>query len=184
MDGVLEDDGTLKIGDDDVLALPSQAELKPLVPNINYGDALLILESQLSEIEKDLPELAYYNLRGLRDVSGRAVMFLLDDMISRVMEVRGNAETALHRIHAMAVSVGQNAGLFSGLGVYEEGDFEHEFLTRPILPKDTMELATTTQAFANAGATTFAAGIAAGMTEEEATAFADVGLFEAEIEGR
>jgi len=184
MEGITEANGTLKIGDDDILALPSKADLKSLVPDINYADALAILQDQMLELEKDLPELAYYNLRGLRDVTGRAVMFMLDDMISRITEVRGNAETALHRAHEMALTIGQNVGVFSGLGLFENGDFKHTFVTRPILPKDLMELATTTQTFANAGATTFAAGKAAGMTEQEATDLADVGAFEEDIGGR
>ena len=185
MDGILEDDGTLKFGDDDVLALPSRADLKSLVPTIDYSAALSILQDQMLELEKDLPELAYYSLRGsLRDVTGRAVMFLLDDMISRVNEVRGNAETALHRAHEMALTVGMNAGVFSGLGTFEDGSFKHTFIERPILPRDMLELATITNTFALAGATTFAAGKAAGMTDEEATELADVGNFEEEIGGR
>lgn len=184
MEGILEEDGTLKFGDDDIVALPSQSELKSLVPDINYADALAVLQDQMLELEKDLPELAYYNLRGLRDVTGRAVMFLLDDMITRVREVRGNAESALNRAHQMAMTIGQNTGVFSGLGAFENGDFKHEFVERPILPKDMMELAQTVQTFTLAGATTKAAGLAAGMTEEEATELADVGQFEQDIEGR
>ena len=184
MAGMLEDDGTVKIGDDDVLALPSQADLKPLVPNINYGDALAVLESQLQELNKDLPELAYYELRGLRDVSGRAVQFLLDDMISRVLEARGNVESALFRIHAMALTIGQNANVFSGLGTFEEGAFEHKFIERSVLPEDKQGLATLIQTYTSSGATIFAAAKAAGLTDAEATALAEVGLFEEEIGGR
>ena len=84
----------------------------------------------------------------------------------------------------MALTIGQNVGVFSGLGNFEDGAFRHTFTSRPILPKDKLELATTVQTFANAGATTFAAGKAAGMTEEEATNLADVGQFEEDIGGR
>lgn len=184
MSGILETDGSLKIGDDDVLALPSQADLKSLVPPINYADALAILNAQLDELAKDLPELSYYELRGLRDVTGKAVRFLLDDMISRVLEARGNAETALVRVHSMALTIGQNFEIFDGLGSFEDGDFEHSFLDRNVLPEDKQELATLIQTFTGSGATIFAAAKAAGMTDAEAQDLADVGLFEQEIGGR
>ena len=184
MSGILESDGTVKIGDDDVLALPSQADLKPLVPPLNYGDALEILNAQLAELSKDLPELAYYELRNLRDVSGRAVLFLMDDMISRIQEARGNAESALIRAHSMALTVGSNFGIFEGLGAFEEDAFAHSFLERTVLPEDKQSLAVLVQTFTLAGATLFAAGKAAGMTEQEATDLAETGLFEEEIGGR
>lgn len=184
LSGITESDGSVKIGDDDILVLPSMSDLKPLVPDINYGDALAVLESQLAELSKDLPELAYYEMRNLRDVSGKAVRFLLDDMISRVLEVRGNAETALLRVHAMALSIGQNVGVFSGLGTFDAGDFEHRFLERLVLPEDKTEIAQLVQTFASAGAALFAAAKASGMSDEQATALAEVGLFEEEIGGR
>lgn len=185
MDGIAESDGSFKIGDDDILTLPSMSQLTALVPQLNYGDALEILEAQMNELSKDLPELAYYEIRTMRDLSGRAVKFLLDDMISRVVEVRGNAEQALGRAHAMALSIGQNLNVFSGLGEFEAGDFEHTFTKRSVLPEDIIELAQTVQTFASAGASIFAAAKAAGMSDEQANALSAVGFeFEEEVGGR
>jgi hypothetical protein len=138
----------------------------------------------MDEIRKDLPELAYYDLRGLRDVSGKAVRFLLDDMISRVNEARGNANSALVRAHKMALTVGTNVGVYKGLGEFEDGALNHNFLERLVLPEDKQELATLVQTFTLSGAALFAAAKAAGMTDEEATELAETGLFEAEIGGR
>jgi len=159
-------DGKVTIGDDDIITLPSMSDLQPLVPNINYGDALKVLESQIAELAHDLPELAYYELRGLGEISGRAVRFLLDDMISRVIEARGNAEAAMVRAQMMALTIGQNVGLpqFEGLGEFESGALDHSFGDRPVLPEDKQELATLIQSLTAAGATLFEAARAAGMS--------------------
>ena len=116
--------------------------------------------------------------------SGRAARFLLDDMISRVVEARGNAEAALVRAHAMALTIGQNVKIFSSTGSYKDGDFDHSFTRRDILPEDRLEQAQVIQTLAGAGAGLFAAGRAAGMNEEQANDLAAVDLFEQEIGGR
>lgn len=184
-DGIADTNSILTIGDDEILALPAMSALQPLVPPINYADALAVLESQMSELTQDLPELAYYEIRGLGDVTGRAVKFLLDDMISRVEEARGNAETALQRAHQMALTIGQNLGIWSGLGDYYVGDFEHEFGERNILPEDKQETAELIRTLAQAGATIFAAAKAAGMSTKEAEDLAAVDVnFEENIGGR
>lgn len=174
--GLENGDGEIMIGDDSVLALPGMSDLKPLVPSLNYGDALMVLESMMTEVSHDLPELVYYDLREMGELSGRAVKYLLDDMISRVVEARGNAETALARAHAMAITIGQNLGVWSGIGDYNSGQLEHSFVERPVLPKDILQMAQTIQTLAASGATLFAAGKAAGMSDEEANELADVGL--------
>ena len=187
LDGVVDSAGILQFGKDDFLSLPAASDLKSLVPNINYADALAVLESQLSELEKDLPELAYYQLSGFREISGRAIRFLLDAMISRVKEARGNAETGLQRAHAMALTVGANFGLegFTGIGLFEEGAFQHDFLEREVLPEDLLERSEIVRNYSMAGAAVKAAGIAAGMSPEDAEALAEAAVqFEEEIEGR
>jgi hypothetical protein len=55
------------------------------------------------------------------------------------MEARGNAESALVRLHQMALTIGQQVGLFNGLGTYENGDFDHEFEAREAIPVDEAE---------------------------------------------
>lgn len=182
-DGLLEDT-ILNVGDDDILSLPGSADLKPLVPPINFGAALDVLESQMKELEKDLPELQYYELRSMGEVSGRAVKLLLDDVISRVVEVRGNAETALERSNAMALDIGARFKLFSGVGEYSNGDFAHNFLERPILPEDSFQQGQLIQLLVAAGASIKEAAIHAGLTEEAATRLGQIDLFEQEIGGR
>jgi hypothetical protein len=126
-------DNTLDVDDDTIIRLPGQATLTSLVPSINYEAALSVLNDQMAEIQRDLPELAYYDLRN-RDISGVAAELLLGDAIDRLLEARGNAEVALVRADAMALTIAQNADIFEGLGSYENGDFDHMFAPRATIP--------------------------------------------------
>lgn len=122
------------LGDDTLMRLPGNAQAFALVPNVNFDSALAVLNAHLAELEKDMPELAYYRLREMgANISGRAVRLLLSDAVDKVIEARGNAESALVRANQMALTIGQNAGLFSGLGTYEAGNFDHEIGDRPVI---------------------------------------------------
>lgn len=165
----LNGDGELGIADDDMIRLPGMSRLEPLTPAINYADALRVLQDMAMEIRSDLPELAYYDLRDMNQVSGRAVRLMLDDAISRLLEARGNAESALVRAHEMALTIAGNLALpgFTGLGSYQSGDFEHRLADRPALPLDELEraqIATTLAGTYNARAS----ALAAGYSDEEA----------------
>lgn len=182
-ESLLNSDSIMDLGDDDILSLPGMSSLQPLVPPINFGSALDVLQDQMKELEKDLPELQYYELRTMGEVSGRAVRYLLDDMISRVHEARGNAETALERAHQMALDIGSTFNLFQ-VGDYQAGDFAHSFLDRPILPEDLTEIAQMIQLLTASGVSIKQAALQAGLTDERATALAEQDLFEAAIGGR
>lgn len=129
------DDDKVSLSDDeDWVELPGLSTLQPLTPQIQYDAALAVVDAQIAEIERDLPELAYYRLQERSDMSGVAIRTLLSAATDRLVEARGNAETALARLDAMALTIGQNVGLFTGLGTYEDGDFEHSFQTREAFP--------------------------------------------------
>lgn len=147
------DGSTITLGDERFLNLPGTSQLSPLVPNINYDAQLHVLQDDLSELERDLPELAYYRIRDLGgDLSGRAVRMLLGDAIDRVTEARGNAEAGLVRADQMALTIGSLIGAFAGiegisaLGTFEEGAFEHAFEKRDIIPSNSLEDAQAEQA--------------------------------------
>lgn len=163
-------DGALTLGDDSILILPTASDLKALVPPINYSDALQVLNSQVEELKQDLPELSYYELIGSGDLSGRAIKFMLDNMISRAQEARGNGESALIRAHQMALTIAQNLGIkgFDSLGSYEDGSFDHTFDNRPVLPKDITEIGQFIQLMVMSGATLKAAARLGGFSIEEA----------------
>lgn len=158
--------------------IPSGWRLTHLVAPIDYASHLAALNAMMSELEQDLPELAYYRLREQGNLSGRAVRFLLSDAVDRVLEARGNGEAAIARANAMALTIGAAAGLptFSDIGTYENGDFDHTFQERPVLPADAVEMAQTVQSYVQAGASIFGAARVSGHSEQEAELLSSVDI--------
>lgn len=131
-------DSTLK--DDSLLYLPGMSKLDALVPSLDYSGALDILNAQITEIEKDLPELVYYRLSDFgTNLSGKALGLIMAGAVDKVIEARGGAEQALTRANQMALTIGQQAGLFSNIGNYQAGDYAHSFADRPIMPTTELE---------------------------------------------
>lgn len=173
IDGITNGDGELEFDDDMLLKLPGTSQLQSLVPQIDYSAALAVLQDQMKELENDLPELAYYKLREMNTVSGRAVSMMLGDAIDRLLEARGNGEAAWIRAQQMALTIGVNTGLFPDtIGTFENGDFNHHFAERPVIQPDDAEIATTAKTWTDAGAGLEQAAVAAGMPEAEAQALA------------
>lgn len=186
-DALQDSDGVVQIGDDQMVSLPANSRLSTLVPPINFEAALSTLESQMRELAADLPELTYYelSLSGGNEQSGRAIRFLLDGMISRVEQARAAAEVALARANKMALTVGQNNGIFPRVGEWVNGDFEHSFSPRPILPRDLAEEAQIFAMLTGGGMSVEAAAKFIGRNEIEAAEMAEVGTyFEQAIGGR
>ena len=152
---------------DDVVKLSGNATLNPLVPALNYDSALNVLRDQMAEIRRDLPEMTYSELSERSDLSGVAIRYLMEAAIDRLTEARGNAEAALIRAQAMALTIGQATGLWSGLGSYENGDFSHSFKERPVLTLPELEKANITQAYVTAGTPLSTAVRRAGWSEQE-----------------
>lgn len=168
--GAGESNDEITLGQDRMMRLPGQSTLETLVPPLPYADGLAILNAQMLELEKDMPELAWYRLRETGgDLSGRAVRLLLSDAIQRALEARGNLEAALVRADAMALTMGAAAGLpeFVGVGSYEDGDFEHTFKAREVIPVSETERAETVKALVDAGMPLSTAMRRAGYSEAE-----------------
>lgn len=146
---------TVAIGDDRLYRLPGMSKLSSLVPDIDYMAALAIIDKQLEELERDLPELTCQRLREQGELSGRAIRLMLGDAIARVEEARGNAQTALARADAMALTLAQQAGLegFSveDIGTYQAGEFEHTFAKRDVIVVSVEERLESLSLAANAG---------------------------------
>jgi len=149
------------------IRLPGMARLSTLVPNINYEAALSALNAHLVELKNDLPELRYYDLPDLGEMSGRAIRLLMGPAITSAHEVRGNLEDALVRAQKMALTIGQNAGIWSNLGSYDDGDLEHSFAERAIIPADRYEDAEIIKAEKEAGIPLFTSLRRSGATEKE-----------------
>lgn len=144
--GVIDDSGmpSVNVGEENLWDLPPGRDLRSLVANVDYRSALAILQAHMQELESDLPELAWYKLREMNQVSGRAVRMLLSDPIANALEARGNAEHALAKANMMGLTMMRNYGLTNGdIGSFERGDFEHTFKHRDIIPLNEQELAET-----------------------------------------
>lgn len=136
-------DGTLQVGDDRIIKIGGNGDVKFLVPNLPYGELARLLEGHMQELEDDCPEMAYYRLRELgSQVSARAVRLLLDDAIARGREARGNGEEAIIRLNKMAMTIGQRNGAFPGLrGSFDDGSWDHTFRERPFIEESDLEMA-------------------------------------------
>jgi hypothetical protein len=133
---------TTPVGDEDWISLDGMADLKTLVPPINYADALAIIAAQMEELTEDLPEMSYSRVYALPgDASGKAIRMRLLGAIDKAEEARGNILPALVRLNQIAITLGQNGGLFAGVGTYEAGDLDHDIELLPVLPLDEGEKA-------------------------------------------
>ena len=154
-DGNENESSPAKIGDDDLWELPGYSELKHLVPDLKYADALAILNAQMTELESDLPEILYYQLKENADMSGKALQTLLSGAVDRALEARGNAEWALINAQRMALTIGQLHNLpgfdTATIGTYEAGDFIHSFQERDVIPLSKKERADTVKAYIDTG---------------------------------
>lgn len=172
---------TLAMGDDMVFRLPGNARLMALESKIDFGASLSILQDHMMEIEKDLPELAYYQLRQMTDISGRAIQLLLSDAIDRATEARENAEMALIRAQQMALTIGTNVGLFKNIGTYEKGDFEHAFEVKDIIQLSKEEQAAAEKAEVDAKVSKLGLGIPESQLQKE-LGYSENDLIEWEVE--
>lgn len=143
----------LLFGDMEMYALPGNATLQFAVPNINWQAHIDALKGDLDEIERDLPEIAYYNVIKDSGLSGRALQLKMGPVIQRVLEARGNAETALVRAHEMALTLGQLAGIdgFKEVGTYDKGDFTHRIKDRDVIPMSEADQADLAKVYVDMG---------------------------------
>lgn len=123
--------------------LPGLTTLEPIVPPIDFASHLAAIDQKLNHLEKDLPELAYYRLRDMQEISGRAARILLGDLIDRVIEARENFLQGLIRTNEMALTIAKVIGIpeFQSLGDFESGALDHSFKERDIFPISELETA-------------------------------------------
>lgn len=134
--------GTVAFDDDTLVSLPGGGQLQSLVPDVRYDAALAILNSHMDYIrDYYLPELAFYSTKADSNTSGRAIRLSLSAAISKCEEARRNLDAGLKRADEIALTLGVNAGLFGGIGSFEQGAFEHTFLPREVIPVDSYDQA-------------------------------------------
>jgi len=122
--------------------MPGMSTLNSLVPNIQYDAALNILNAQMAELEADLPELKYYNLKDQSNVSTKTVKTILASALDRAGEAQDNLKDGLIRLNEMALTIGSYFGLWN-VGSYEAGDFDHEILCDDFFSESMDEKVTT-----------------------------------------
>jgi hypothetical protein len=129
-------------GGDPLVRLPGMSKLTTMIPPVDYNAALTIMNAQIAELEHELPEIRYYRLTEIGGgQSGIALRYMLSDALDRITEARGNAYAALARANQIALTMGQTAGLkpFQRIGTYNNGDFEHDFIERAVIPPSPLE---------------------------------------------
>jgi hypothetical protein len=153
-----------------LISLPGVASLNALIPDIDYADALLILNAQMEEVEKDLPELRWYSLNPSAQsaMSGTALRTLLGAAIDRANEARNNFLSSLSRMMEMALTIGQFNGIFDkSLGTFDDGSFEHQLLVDDSWGESVSEKGTTMATLTGGGVPAPIAMKLAGFTEEQ-----------------
>jgi len=163
---IKSNEDNIELKENSILYLPGNSSLQSLIPNINYADALSILNSMLDEIEKDLPELRYYSIQD-SNLSGKAIKMLLAGAVDKATEAQDNFLAGLKRLNEMALTIGKNMGLFKNIGSYENGDFEHEIVVPAIFPTSIDETASLMKDLVAAGLSLATALRIAGFSEEE-----------------
>jgi hypothetical protein len=129
--------------DDELFTLPGMASLSAMVPAVDYDSYINEIAAQMDEIKQDLPEIKYFQLDSSSQLSGKAIRLLLGDAVDKVIECRGNMESALARADAMALTMGKYANLkgFADIGDFDNGDYEHTFEERDVIAGGPVEKA-------------------------------------------
>jgi hypothetical protein len=144
--------------------------ISSLIPDVDYSDALAILNAQMEELEKDLPELRWYALSPTEQsaMSGAALRTLLGAAVDRANEARNNFLASLSRAFEMALTIGIYNGMFpSSLGTFDSGDFEHELQVDSAWGESVSDKAAVMAALTGAGVPAKSAMLLAGFTEAE-----------------
>lgn len=121
--------------------LPAGQTLVDVIPNIDYDAALAVLRDHDEVLREKMPALAYLRITELSggDLSGKAIAYKLRPFVDQVEEGRENVLASLQQADHMALTMGQAAGIFRGLGSYERGDFDHDFEPVPVLTMSSLD---------------------------------------------
>lgn len=144
-----ENNKEIELKENGILMLPSGYSISTLAHSANYDSHLAVIQNQIIECEKDLPELRYFSLEG--NLSGKAIRTLLSSAIDRANDAQASLIYALIKCDEIALTIGQFIGIFSGLGTYENNEFSHSLGVEDMFPLDLDERAVTLNGFIGAG---------------------------------
>lgn len=117
---------------------PSEAQVQPLVGDLNLDHGLALLVDQSAEIASDLPELRM--AEALRSgMSGEALGRAFSDVIANVQFVRAGHDAALVRAQQMAVTIGAIGRYHPAFETFDAASFprgalDHNIGPRAVLP--------------------------------------------------
>lgn len=119
-----------------VYRFPGMSHMEYLVANLPYEEGLEMIRARQKRLSENWSELRYYEDVDQGDPSGIARRNRLAPAVSRTIEARGNAEDGIIRCQKMCLTLGKRANLpeFRGIGSFENGDFDHSFEEREVLP--------------------------------------------------
>jgi hypothetical protein len=133
----LDDAGIVQLNGKSFWVVPGGWRIEDILSNINFSAHIEALDRHLAHLQQtDLPELAYYQIADARELSGKAIRFMLTAAISNAEEARGTAEAALIRANQMGLTLGSRHKLpgFQSLGAFEAGQLDHTFEKRSVIP--------------------------------------------------
>lgn len=124
--------------------------------NLPEGQALAYIESLLSEVERDHPEIGMYNqLREMSEVTAPGASRMFGDVAAYVDEARAIYDTQSVKLFQMATAIAgwrvqrgdwgnldRQREAFQGFGLdsYFQGDLDMEILPRPLIPLSRREV--------------------------------------------
>lgn len=86
--------------------LPSGADVKTLIPNVQIEAHAKALEAQIHYVSEEvLPELQYRSLKDQGELSGRAAKFYLADAVDRIGGARRKYDDGIVRVIQMCLSI-------------------------------------------------------------------------------
>lgn len=136
---------------------PQDTKWVALIPNINPEQVEARIESIYAEVERDFPELKFWETaRGMTTLTGPAIDKLSGDVKGRLGEAQGNYDLQSTKLFQMAAAVGgfrflegregwrertaqrEKFGPFD-LTSYRRGELDMEIMPRPLIPQTAEE---------------------------------------------
>jgi hypothetical protein len=141
----------LTLKDANFWELPGNSSIEHILADVKFDAHAAAIVADVDEIERDLPEVAFFRLWKEGDISGRALQYKMAPAVARAREVRGNFERGLVVANRMAITIGQRNGLYGSVGRYEDGKLDHAFKDRDVLPMTEADRADTTKVYVDMG---------------------------------
>lgn len=118
-------------------ATPASVSAQPLTPALDIDGTILHLEHMLAEIERDMPELSMYQLRGQAAATAPGIRAAFNDAIDRFQAAQSVYDAGLVTALQMALAIGgyRQYPVFRpfGLRSYTNNMFDFWVMSRPII---------------------------------------------------